>query len=365
MHTRLSIFFPLFILILGGCSIDDVEEAEASLQAVYDNCQNENIDSLDDIEAAIDANGNDLSQSCRDAFANLVLPTISSNKNLSLGSDSPFKEKLAAEKDKIYAFSAISSQNKKIVLGAFFSDGLDFSTMNKEDIQINGVDSQGTESIITDFDIGTPWSDTPAAIAYVQDYSGSMFVSDLQTIGAYMQEFDDIVAAGSERSVTRFETHVYDILPGFHTDDSSIANQLAYDQNQIQGSTALYDAWGNAIEQLNNLEKNIKLLVLATDGGENSSTNYNKSTIKTMVANSNIFHIVIGSFFARKSNLKEILGEKGIILYTYQIDALKNNIDEVKNILKNSITLNINQDISAFESTKIVINDVTTTLPVN
>ena len=357
----------IFITILAtACEVvDEAEEITKTLQTVYDACGDENIDSLGDIENVINANGNDLSLACRNSFQEVKLPELSSKLKLSISLDTPFNEVIATSKDKLFSLTELSAQNKKVMLSGIYTNNFDLSTLIKSDVLVSGIDENGISTSISDFSISNPWNESAVAVSYVQDYSGSMFASQLTKIGSYMQDFDSLINQTSKRSLIRFADDINDVSQGFTSDTVSIQDDLAYDTSEVQGGTSLYDAWGSAIGQLNTENSDLKLVVLATDGGENNSESYNKAQLKELVSTSNAFHVVFGSFFARKSNLVDILGERGVLLYTFQIDSLKDNIDELVLMLQRSVNLEIHEDISPYESIQVTINDVQTNLLIN
>lgn len=133
-------------------------------------------------------------------------------------------------------------------------------------------------------------------VVFLLDRSGSMQGSELDTIGGYNSYLD-------KQRKNKFNTKIttvlfddqYEVL--HNRKDIKDVNNLTENEYYVRGCTALLDAIGKTI---NNLDKKVKdnkvLFVITTDGLENASREYNKDKIKTLIEqHSNWEFIYIGA----------------------------------------------------------------------
>ena len=127
-------------------------------------------------------------------------------------------------------------------------------------------------------------------LVFILDKSGSMSGLEHDTIGGYnamlrkQQE-----ESGKARITTVLFSHDYEILHD-QTDIKEIKPMTAK-QYQVGGSTALLDAVGATIHKIGNAQKYAKeelradkvMVVITTDGMENSSREYTYEKIKQMI----------------------------------------------------------------------------------
>lgn len=125
------------------------------------------------------------------------------------------------------------------------------------------------------------------------DASGSMssLINDVR--GGIKQTFDDIKEADKDPSLFKHtkkkeksRTIVYDFSerPVLLCDESD-SDKLDYsiaDKYRTRGSTALYDAIGEAFAKVNPEEKKVMVTII-TDGEENSSRNFSGNQIKEII----------------------------------------------------------------------------------
>ena len=120
-------------------------------------------------------------------------------------------------------------------------------------------------------------------IAFILDRSGSMGQIWDDVKGGFKQFIEDQKAEGDPKfSLTVFDTEVdqpYDKVPL-----SEVSDDLDKIEPRVypRGSTALLDAVGKTINSLDKRAKKV-MVVIFTDGLENSSTEYKKADIKKIV----------------------------------------------------------------------------------
>lgn len=133
-------------------------------------------------------------------------------------------------------------------------------------------------------------------VVFLLDRSGSMQGSETDTIGGYNSYLE-------QQRKNKFNTKIttvlfddqYEIL--HNRKPIQDVNNLTEKEYFVRGCTALLDAIGKTI---NNLDKKVKdnkvLFVITTDGLENASREYNKDKIKSLIEqHSNWEFIYIGA----------------------------------------------------------------------
>ena len=133
-------------------------------------------------------------------------------------------------------------------------------------------------------------------IVFLLDRSGSMSGSEQDTIGGY----NSYIKKMKKNNITTKVTTVlfddqYEVITN-RKDINNIKN-ITDKEYYVRGCTALYDAIGKTI---NNLDKEIKnnkvLFIITTDGLENSSKEYNRKSIQKLIkSHSNWEFLYIGA----------------------------------------------------------------------
>lgn len=133
-------------------------------------------------------------------------------------------------------------------------------------------------------------------VVFLLDRSGSMQGSETDTIGGYNSYLEQ---QRKNKFNTKITTILFDDQYEILHNRKSIkdVNNLTKKEYFVRGCTALLDAIGKTI---NNLDKKVKdnkvLFVITTDGLENASKEYNKDKIKNLIEqHSNWEFIYIGA----------------------------------------------------------------------
>lgn len=133
-------------------------------------------------------------------------------------------------------------------------------------------------------------------VVFLLDRSGSMQGSETDTIGGYNSYLEQ---QRKNKFNTKITTVLFDDQYELLHNRKSIqdVNNLTEKEYFVRGCTALLDAIGKTI---NNLDKKVKdnkvLFVITTDGLENASREYNKDKIKSLIEqHSNWEFIYIGA----------------------------------------------------------------------
>ena len=119
-------------------------------------------------------------------------------------------------------------------------------------------------------------------IVFILDKSGSMSGSEKDTIGGY----NSFLAKERNKNTNSLVTTVlFDNNYEKLYDRTNISNvkKLTEKEYYVGGCTALYDAIGRTITDLDRKHPEKVLFVITTDGLENASREYNKKNIKKLI----------------------------------------------------------------------------------
>lgn len=131
-------------------------------------------------------------------------------------------------------------------------------------------------------------------LVFLIDRSGSMYGSEKDTIGGFNSFIEKEKAKGFNVKVTTILfDHEYEVL--YKRKDINEINGLTSDEYYVRGSTALLDAIGRTITTLDNEVGNKVLFIIMTDGMENSSVEFSKSQIKSMIDSHSWEFLFIGA----------------------------------------------------------------------
>ena len=121
----------------------------------------------------------------------------------------------------------------------------------------------------------------PASIILLLDESGSMIhnrIEILQAVNNFVKDQQSKPEDGSTLSILMFNNKIRVL---FNNKELKDVPKLTENDYYPDGMTALYDAIGNAIDD--HAGRKRVLMVIVTDGQENSSKKYNKHTIKQKI----------------------------------------------------------------------------------
>lgn len=118
-------------------------------------------------------------------------------------------------------------------------------------------------------------------VVFLLDRSGSMSGSESDTIGGYNSFLE-------KQRKNKYKTYITTILFDDHYEvlhdrvNAKDVKDITSDDYYVRGCTALYDAIGKTI---NNIEKHAEnvIFVITTDGLENASREYTKEKIKKLI----------------------------------------------------------------------------------
>lgn len=117
-------------------------------------------------------------------------------------------------------------------------------------------------------------------IVFILDKSGSMYGSEKDTIGGYNSYIDNFKGKEAKITTVLFDNN-YEMIT--KREDVNKVSKLTEKEYRVGESTALLDAIGNSILYIEKEKAKKVMFIITTDGYENSSTEFNKEKIKSMI----------------------------------------------------------------------------------
>ncbi len=122
-------------------------------------------------------------------------------------------------------------------------------------------------------------------ITLIIDRSGSMESMKKEVIGGINAFFDEQKKLPDSATVTYTQfDNVYEVV--YKNSPLSEVPKLTEETFQPRGMTALYDAIGKTLLSINPVNGEAQIVVIMTDGEENSSQEFNQKTVKTIIESS-------------------------------------------------------------------------------
>lgn len=167
-------------------------------------------------------------------------------------------------------------------------------------------------------------------LIFLIDRSGSMYGSEEDTIGGFNSFIDkEKVKEGNTRVTTILFDHGYEVL--YKRKSICDVSKLTRKEYFVRGSTALLDAIGRTITTLDKEIDNKVLFVIMTDGMENSSVEFSKFQIKSMIGSHNWEFLFIGADIDSYSEARSIgIKESHTAHYRKSREGIKELYDSVE-----------------------------------
>lgn len=122
--------------------------------------------------------------------------------------------------------------------------------------------------------------DNEMDVVFLLDRSGSMGGIEKDTIGGYNSYIDSQRGKNVKVTTILFDDK-YEVL--HNREDVDNIKKLTNKEYYVRGCTALLDAIGKTIREMEDKNPNRVMFVITTDGYENASKEYNKSQIKELI----------------------------------------------------------------------------------
>ena len=259
-----------------------------------------------------------------------------------------------------------------ILLSAIASEGniaLSFADLRPEEGMSMQVELKlhSGASVAAEYAVGESAIAGPFSAASVLDYSASMDDNEVDESVALFDSFwAHPLTEGAEGEVVLFSTEVLPKLE-WTSDRAAIRASLVRDNSVMRLSTSLYDAIGHAILDVAERSSPHKLVIVATDGAENSSRCLRSSSQVVALARQHGVRIVMwGSLVANVTQMRMLTeATGGTFLYASSFARLEPTIDPLARALSNPTVLHV-PDPSGLDARSICLTatGVTTCLPI-
>lgn len=122
--------------------------------------------------------------------------------------------------------------------------------------------------------------DNEMDVVFLLDRSGSMSGIEKDTIGGYNSYINSQRGKNVKVTTILFDDK-YEVL--HNRENINNIKKLTSKDYYVRGCTALLDAIGKTIRELEDKNPNKVMFIITTDGYENASTKFNKSQIKELI----------------------------------------------------------------------------------
>jgi hypothetical protein len=216
----------------------------------------------------------------------------------------------------------------------------------------------GTALVEGEFTI-TALADLPGdwlSLGLVNDYSASMSESDLDVVSIIETDMFTYLPPVYEGAVTLFSVEVVQ-KQDYTTDSDELLAAVEKDTTFERDLTALYDGMGAGLDGLIARERPGRLLVVSTDGRENSSTLVEKAELVQKVTENGIPVLMLGGLFADIDEMKELMGDWGVFFYTPLYEDARDHVEEYLKSLEQAVAVEIPEDKAQERPIHIQIGD--------
>lgn len=198
--------------------------------------------------------------------------------------------------------------------------GQALSTSDLKDATVVAVDEKGNEIEVKPGDLTIAEEDAAEAAALrlsiVADYSGSMEDREISAMGKIQVDLLKSLPRIYEGELILFSSTVLNRVTWTNDIDKLLAG-TERDGTMKRGATALYDAMGMSLQHLiDSKVASSKIMALMTDGQENFSKTYTKEKLISMVSESGVSVVMIGTKDADVTELQELMGQDGLFFYS-------------------------------------------------
>lgn len=193
------------------------------------------------------------------------------------------------------------------------------------------------------------------SLQFVNDYSASMRDDDLDIVSTIHSDILDVLPqAIYEGEATYFSTEVTVKLP-FTDDESALRSALERDTSIDRDTTALYDGMGTGLSSLLTRDRPLKLLIVSTDGLENSSTEFSKADIVSRLQQNHVAVLMLGAVFSNVDEMQDLAGPYGVFFYTPAYDDLRAAVQQYVESLSNLALLRLPPEYADADQVQISV----------
>lgn len=219
-------------------------------------------------------------------------------------------------------------------IGLFFTTSEEGDSPNVQELTVTEY-VDGIPTSLTTQDIGLAVSDVLSlSISSVLDYSGSM---SSENIKEAIDIYDDFISVVQLTNLVEANHYIFSEEPlQILSYSEDISGSLSFQDQVERRSTALLDGIGVGIESLVGRQRPLKLIVVTTDGLENSSTQFSEDQLIELANNNNVTLIIVGSLFSDISLFRRLTSAtNGFFVYQRTISKIRSEMSEIANFISN------------------------------
>jgi hypothetical protein len=303
--------------MLGGCDLSKLPIDEVS--ALFTDCDDKTWSEL--------VMGGKLTQDCRESLEE-HLPENQTNHD-----------------ERIVVLTAERADGVvSVVLHGIDSDGSLLTPQEVEDATFVAVDAEGNETVLEPGDASARLLDSDDggmfSLSLITDYSDSMLDEDLVLISELYSELVTDLPAVYEAEVLAFSSRVT-LQQEFSEDTDALLTALGPDLGVARQWTALYDAMGQGVTDLGSRERSIRIMVVATDGVDNSSSYWWPEEVIEAIEEEEVLVVMIGALFADVDQLERMAGDRGIYFYGTEYEGVAEDVQAWIESLASSVQVEL------------------------
>lgn len=195
------------------------------------------------------------------------------------------------------------------------------------------------------------------SVSIVNDYSGSMSDSDIRLVaGIHDRLFRALPEGLYEAEVVRFSSDVDTLLP-FSEDEAEVLEAVRADEDYLRRNTALYDGMGTGLESLLMRDLPVRILMVSSDGHENSSDMWTRSELQRDIADGGVVTVILGSGFADVDELRGFAGSRGVFFYAPFFDELSARVVDYVESIADGVEITLPPELAG-QDVELRVGDV-------
>ncbi len=246
-------------------------------------------------------------------------------------------------------------------------DGAD-TVLSVEDFQDGSftlLDSAGGETLMG---VGEPIIKTlqpedgdVISMSLVTDYSTSMRDRDLIMMSDLYHDLVTKLPVVYEAEVSVFSSRVT-FKQSFTEDEDLLRVAVSPDPLIERDQTSLYDSMGSSTDHLGSRDRPVRVLVVATDGGENSSSSWSRGALLEALEDEGVVVVMIGSLFSDVEEFKALTGDRGIYFYAADYEYILGELDTWVESLSESVAVDLEGLPEGATSVRVEVDGIEVTV---
>jgi hypothetical protein len=251
-----------------------------------------------------------------------------------------------------------------VILHGIEEDGSLLTPEELEEATYTFLDAEGNKTLLDPGDASAKLLDASDGdlftMSLVTDYSDSMRLEDLTLISELYTDLVTDLPEVYEAEVLAFSTNV-SVQQSFTEDRDDLRAGVGLDLMLFRGWTALNDAMGQAVTDLAERDRPVRIMVVATDGEENASSHWWPEQVLEAIEEEQVLVVMIGALFADVDQLERMAGERGIYFYGTEYEGVAEDVQAWIESLSSSVKVELEGAPPDATSVRIEVGGMETT----